>query len=145
MMVKTKKARKQHLEVSAALIRHEKDGRFLITQRRLDDFLGGLWEFPGGKRRRHESFEGCLKREVKEETGLTVEVGARHKAVTYEYSDRIVSLLFYWARVKSGTPKPIGCRAFKWVLPQELLDYTFPPADQDLILELSRPENLFCN
>ncbi len=139
------KRKKQTLEVAAALIRSEEDGSFLITQRHLDDFLGGLWEFPGGKRWKSESFERCLKREVKEEVGVTIEVGARHKAVSYEYPDRIVSLLFYWARIVKGKPKTLGCRSFKWVEPRELLDFSFPPADSELILELSRPEQLFCN
>ncbi len=133
------------LEVAAGLIRDEKEGKFLISQRHLDDFLGGLWEFPGGKRRKNETFEACLKREVKEEVDITIEVGARYKAVSHEYTDRIVALYFYWARIVKGTPKPIGCRAFKWVHPRELLDYTFPPADTELILELSKPEQLFCN
>ncbi len=139
------KKKKQHFQVAAALIRSEEDGRFLITQRHLDDFLGGLWEFPGGKRRKNETFERCLAREVKEETDVSIEVGARHKAVSHEYPDRVVSLCFYWARIKKGKPKPIGCRTFKWVHPSELLDYTFPPADAELILELSKPEQLFCN
>ena len=139
------KKKKPNVEVAAALIRSEDDGRFLITQRYLDDFLGGLWEFPGGKRRRNETFEQCLKREVKEETDITIEVGARHRAVSHEYQDRIVSLCFYWARIQKGKPQTRGCRAFKWVHPRELLDYTFPPADAELILELSRPEQMFCN
>ena len=137
--------KKQYFEVAAALIRSEENGCFLISQRHLDDFLGGLWEFPGGKRRRSETFEQCLRREVKEETGVTVQVGARHKAVSYEYPDRVVSLFFYWARIESGKPKPVDCRSVKWVQPRELLDYTFPPADQELILELSKPDQLFCN
>ena len=141
----TKRQKKQQFEVAAALIRHHEDGKFLITQRHLDDFLGGLWEFPGGKRRKSETFERCLKREIREELGVQVEVGARHKAISFEYPDRVVSLFFYWARIEKGLPKPIGCRDFKWVEPRNLLDFTFPPADQELILELSRPENLFCN
>ena len=140
-----KKRKKEHFEVAAALIRSEEDGRFLITQRHLDDYLGGLWEFPGGKRWKNESFEKCLRREVKEETGVTIEVGSRHKAVSHEYNDRVVSLFFYWAKIQRGKAKPIGCRDFKWVHPHELLNFTFPPADSELILELSRLESLFCN
>jgi 8-oxo-dGTP pyrophosphatase MutT (NUDIX family) len=39
---------KKQIEVSAALI--FRDGKLLITQRHADAHLGGLWEFPGGKR-----------------------------------------------------------------------------------------------
>lgn len=140
-----KKQKKPHIEVAAALIRDDENGRFLITQRHLDDFLGGLWEFPGGKRRKSETFERCLAREIREEIGVFIEVGLRHKAITFEYSDRIVSISFYWARIKNGKLKTLGCRAFKWVEPAELLNFNFPPADADLILELSKPETLYCN
>lgn len=130
--------------MAAALIRNERDGCFLISQRRLDDFLGGLWEFPGGKRRKKESFERCLVREVKEEIDVLIEVGSRHKAVSHEYADKIVSICFYWARIKRGEPRAVGCRDLKWVQPAELLNYSFPPADAELILELSRPDRVFC-
>ncbi len=140
-----RKKKKLTIEAGAAIIRHEGDGRFLITQRHLDDFLGGLWEFPGGKRRKNESFEQCIKREVKEEVGVTIQVGARHKAVSYEYSDRVISLVFYWAKIEKGEPKTVDCRDLKWVHPRELLDYSFPAADAELILELSRPDTLYCN
>lgn len=144
-LARARKAKKTHVEAVAALIRNEKDGSYFITQRHLDDFLGGLWEFPGGKRRKGESFEQALKREVKEETDLIVEVGSRHKALSFEYPDRVVALYFYWARILKGKPKAIGCRDFKWVQPAELLNFTFPPADSELILELSKPTELFCN
>ena len=55
---------KNCIEVSAALIFHH--GKLLITQRRADSHLGGLWEFPGGKREAHETFEECLIREIRE-------------------------------------------------------------------------------
>jgi len=137
--------KKAYVEVAAALIRNENDGRFLITQRYLDDFMGGLWEFPGGKRRKNETLRGCLKREVKEEVGIEIEVGARYQSVKYDYPDRSVALSFYWARLERGKPKTLGCRALKWVQPRQLLDYSFPPADAELILRLSRPETLFNN
>ena len=140
-----KRKDKLYIEAAAGLIRRESDGSFLISQRHLDDFLGGLWEFPGGKRRSGESLERCLRREIKEEIGVNVEVGARHKAISFEYPDRIVNLYFYWAKIQRGTPKTVGCRDLRWVPPAELLNYSFPPADAELILELSRPEPLFCN
>ena len=60
------------IEVAAGLV--FRDGQLLITQRRMQDHLGGLWEFPGGKREVNESFEDCLRRELKEELGIEVKV-----------------------------------------------------------------------
>ena len=57
------------VEVAAGLI--VRDGKILIAQRLGNAHLGGLWEFPGGKRQPGESFKACLKREVMEELGLT--------------------------------------------------------------------------
>ena len=62
------------IEVSAGLI--FRAGKLLITQRHADAHLGGLWEFPGGKRESGETFETCLARELREELGIEVEVGA---------------------------------------------------------------------
>ncbi|MFO0730332.1 MAG: NUDIX domain-containing protein [Nitrospiraceae bacterium] len=48
----------RHIEVAAGLIVHE--GRYLIAKRKAGVHLGGLWEFPGGKREAGESLEECL-------------------------------------------------------------------------------------
>jgi 8-oxo-dGTP diphosphatase len=50
------------LRVVAAVI--ERDGKYLITQRRDEAVLGGLWEFPGGRVEAGESDEAALHREV---------------------------------------------------------------------------------
>src|SRR5216117_3701039 len=69
------------IEVAAGVV--FRDGRVLITQRRPDDHLGGLWEFPGGKRESGETFEECLQRELREELGIEVEVGEWLGSVTH--------------------------------------------------------------
>ncbi|MBC7224031.1 MAG: NUDIX domain-containing protein, partial [Anaerolineae bacterium] len=61
-----------HEVVAAVLVR---DGRVLLAQRRPEDMLGGMWEFPGGKREPGETLRECLRRELQEELGLRVRVG----------------------------------------------------------------------
>jgi 8-oxo-dGTP diphosphatase len=57
-----------------AIVRRE--GKILLLQRSGNSSLDlGLWELPGGKIRYGEELETALKREVAEETGLTIEVG----------------------------------------------------------------------
>ena len=53
------------IEVSAGII--IKGKMVNIQQRTKSGLMGGLWEFPGGKRKKDESPEECLKREIKEE------------------------------------------------------------------------------
>ena len=53
--------------VGAAVIKDPKKG-FLIAQRNKNKMLGGLWEFPYGKKEKNESIKECIIRELKEES-----------------------------------------------------------------------------
>ena len=122
------------IEVSAALIFHH--GKLLITQRHADAHLGGLWEFPGGKREPGETFEQCLVRELREELGIEVEVGELFDEISHTYTEKTVRLKFFVCRLISGKPQPVDCAAFKWVDKTELADYEFPDADARLLEKL---------
>jgi len=113
-----------------------KNGQFLIARRMENVHLGGLWEFPGGKRLGHEKLKECLQREIKEEVGVEVNVHRKMKSFTHQYSIVRVSLHTYLCSIKTGTPKPIGCKEIRWVSPSEFKSFTFPPANDPLINEL---------
>src|SRR5512136_2860785 len=121
-------------EVAAGLV--FRDGKLLITQRHPDAHLGGLWEFPGGKREPNETFEQCLVRELREELGIEVVVGELVESLTHAYPEKTVHLKFYCCRWKRHEPQPLGCPAFKWVTAAELKDYDFPAADARLLERL---------
>jgi 8-oxo-dGTP diphosphatase len=123
------------VEVVAALIQDEK-GRYLITQRRKDSHLAGLWEFPGGKREAGESLEEALQRELTEELSARFTVGERVETVRWEYPERTIVIHFYRCRLESGTIEPREEQAMAWVAPERLSDFDFPPADRDLITRL---------
>ena len=87
------------IDVSAGLV--FRDGLLLITQRRPQDHLGGLWEFPGGKRHPNESDEDCLHRELMEELGIEVEIKELIETIVHEYPEKAVRLKFFrcaWQR-----------------------------------------------
>ena len=127
------------IDVAAALI--FRDSKLLITQRYLGAHLGGLWEFPGGKREPEESFEDCLVRELREELGIEARVGDLVESITHAYPEKIVHLKFFRCEWLAHEPKPIGCPAFAWVSPEELARYDFPAADARLLQKLeSTPE-----
>jgi len=122
------------IEVSAALI--FRAGKLLITQRRADAHLGGLWEFPGGKREPAETFEQCLARELREELGVEISVGELFEEVTHAYPEKTVRLKFFICRLEHGEPVPLGCAALKWADKAELDQYPFPAADARLLDKL---------
>ena len=124
------------LQVAAAIIQRE--GKFLITQRLEGDHLGGFWEFPGGKIEPGESFESCLERELAEELSVIIGVEKFWKKVRHAYPEKIVELHFYFCELRTGVPEPRGCQAYRWVEPQELVHFRFPPADREIIEELAK-------
>jgi len=120
-----------HYDVTAAVIR--KNGRVLIAQRPADGMLGGLWEFPGGKRKPGESLEDCLRREIGEELRLEIEVGEPVTTVKHAYTHFRITLHAFECRVASGRPKAIGVADFKWVRMSELDRYAFAVTDRKII------------
>lgn len=119
------------LQVAAALIARE--GRYLITQRKAGVHLGGLWEFPGGKRESNESLEDCLRRELREELGIEIAQPVLFRVIHHEYPEKAVALHFFRCSIASGLLRPLGCADLRWVLPEELAQMPLPPADQPLV------------
>ena len=122
------------IDVAAALI--FRDGKLLITQRHANAHLGGLWEFPGGKREPNETFETCLIRELREELGIEIEVGELFEEITHAYAEKTVHLKFFICKFLSGRPRTLDCAAFQWVGKKELPDFDFPAADARLLEKL---------
>jgi mutator protein MutT len=122
------------VEVAAGLVFRE--GKLLITQRYPQAHLGGLWEFPGGKRHPDETFEECLRRELREELGIEVSVGPLIEAITHVYPEKTVHLRFFHCEWVAHEPKPLGCPAFEWITLAQLHNYEFPAADARLLEKL---------
>ena len=128
-------------DVAAALV--FRDGKLLITQRHARAHLGGLWEFPGGKREPEEAFEDCLVRELREELGIEVVVGELIESLTHQYPEKTVHLRFFRCQWKEHEPQSLGCPAFKWITASELARYSFPAADARLLEMLRRKPELW--
>ena len=124
-------ADRQRVEVAAGLI--FRNGTLLIAQRRPHDHLGGLWEFPGGKREPAETFAQCLQRELREELDVEVEIGELLETVTHTYPEKTVHLKFFRCTLLRNEPRPVGCHALAWVRREQLVDYAFPAADARLL------------
>jgi len=122
------------IEVSAALI--FRGGQLLITQRHASAHLGGLWEFPGGKREPGETFEQCLVREIREELGVEISVGDLFEEIAHDYPEKSVHLKFFICQLLAGEPQPLECAAVKWIGRAELAAHEFPAADAQLLARL---------
>ena len=113
-----------------------RQGKLLIAQRPPGAHLGGLWEFPGGKRQAGESFEQCLQRELAEELGIQAQVGELVEEITHHYPGRSVHLKFFRCRWLRHEARPILCSDLAWVTPERLADFRFPAADARLLKKL---------
>jgi 8-oxo-dGTP diphosphatase len=123
------------VEVVAAVI--ERAGRILIARRHGGSHLGGLWEFPGGKRQPGETPEAALVREIREELDAAVTVGELLDDVEWTYPEKTVRLLFFRCAL-AGEPRAAEGQEIAWVAPADLDRYEFPPADEGLVARLRR-------
>lgn len=129
------------IDVAAGLV--FRDGKLLITKRYDDAHLGGLWEFPGGKREPEETFDQCVGRELREELGIEVTVGELVESVTHEYPGKTVHLKFFFCDWHKNEPQALGCSEYKWVTPEELKGHAFPEADARLLERLQNELELW--
>jgi A/G-specific adenine glycosylase len=107
----------------------------VYVQRRAEEgLLGGLWEFPGGKREAGESFEACVRREVEEETGFRVAVGPLLAVVPHRYSHFSVELHAYHCFWRGGGAGAGG----RWVRPEEAEALAMPAANRRILEALRR-------
>jgi A/G-specific adenine glycosylase len=129
--VKAPRRQRPYFDVTAAVIRKKK--KILITRRPEKGLLGGLWEFPGGKKEAGESLEDCLKREIREELNIDIEIGDLFIQIPHAYTHFRITLHCFFCRQLKGKITPLGVEDYRWVYPGELKHFPFPKADQKVI------------
>jgi 8-oxo-dGTP diphosphatase len=116
------------IRVVAAVL--ERDGKYLITQRRVSAVLPLMWEFPGGRVEAAETDQQALKRELLHRLGVGIEVGKLISFVSHPYEHYVVDLFLYECTLITETLQPLAVNAFKWVASSEFDQYPFTPADE---------------
>jgi 8-oxo-dGTP diphosphatase len=116
------------IRVVAAVL--EKDGRYLITQRRATAVLPLMWEFPGGRVEDGETDAHALKREVRHRLGAEIEVGKLISFVSHPYEHYVVDLFLYECTLVGATLEGRNVNAFQWVTSAEFDQFPFTPADE---------------
>ena len=131
---------KERVLVVAAVI--EGDGRILICQRRRGDRFELLWEFPGGKVQAGETPQAALLRELREELGVSAEVGPEIYRTRHRYAqlDRELELVFYSTTIGNEPIKNLAFEQVVWAQRERLTEYDFLPADRELTERLKRGE-----
>ena len=136
--LKIKRPPVPHYDIGVGVI--WKKDKILIDRRKPDGLLGGLWEFPGGKQKKNEAIKTTIRREIKEELNINIEVDKPLITVRHAYSHFKITLHVYTCRYHSGRPKAIGCSAYKWIDLDQLDDFTFPTANHKIIAALRNPK-----
>ena len=126
-----RKLNRPHFQIAAGIA--WKEGKILIAQRNPEGLLGGLWEFPGGKRKPGETLMNACRREILEETGVAVRVGRLAQKIRHGYSHFSITLSVFHCFYEKGPPRALGCQKVKWVRPENLVKYPFPKANQKIL------------
>ena len=119
------------VEVVAALVWD--NGKFMICQRPAHKARPLLWEFVGGKVEPGETKEQALIRECQEELAITLNVNDVFMDVVHEYPDINIHLTLFNATIADGVPQLIEHNDIKWILPAEIPNYDFCPADEEIL------------
>lgn len=122
------------INVVAAVIM--KEGRVFATQRGYGEFKDG-WEFPGGKVEAGESPEEALRREIREELEVEVNVGDLIDTIEYDYPAFHLSMKCYACTVAGGSPHLLEHEAARWLSADQLDSVAWLPADITLIPKIA--------
>jgi 8-oxo-dGTP diphosphatase len=129
--------------VVAALIAGDRPGVYLVQQRLPGGSRALLWEFPGGKVEPGETDAQALARECVEELDVVLEVGPELWRTTHRYPDLSVELVLLGARIREGTPRPLGAHTLAWMAPEQMKAHPFCEADLPLLEALEKGEIAF--
>ncbi len=128
---------KKRVKVAAALLFN--NGKIFATKRGESPYpyVAHKYEFPGGKIEEGERGEDAVKRELKEELDLDVEVGGLYACHTFEYPDFIITLSVYECEMRSEFILKEH-ESYAWIAPAQLKEEEWAPADADILGSLKR-------
>jgi A/G-specific adenine glycosylase len=127
---KAKHEKKPHYFVAVGVV--WKKNRILISKRRENGLLGGLWEFPGGKIQPGENANICVIRKLNEILGVSVKPVRLLKQIKHAYSHFSITLDAYHCDFVDGSPRALQCDNWQWILPNKIADLPFSKVNHKL-------------
>ena len=120
------------INVVAALI--IKGDKILIAKRKTGDkCVVDKWEFPGGKVENNETDICAIKREIKEELGILIEVDKLLASTIYKYPTKEVNIILYKCIPENKKIKLVDHKEYKWICFSDVLKYDLAEADKELV------------
>lgn len=123
------------MDVVAAIIENN-DGDILIAKRNSKKSQGGLWEFPGGKIEKNESADDAIKREIKEELNIDIEINNWLIEKRHEYPEKTINLILCSAKWIGGELDLSEHEDSKWIKKEDIFNFQFADADKEIINEI---------
>lgn len=125
----------KNIHVSAAIIM--KDNKIFVTQRGYGEFKD-WWEFPGGKIEEGETPEECLKREIKEELKVDINIDKYLCTVEYDYPNFHLKMECFICSLIDGHLELVEAEDAKFITKDQLDNIDFLPADLLVVKELKK-------
>ena len=102
------------IEVVVGII-HNSNNEIFIAKRTKNQFMAGYWELPGGKVELDEDHIGAIKRELLEETGITVKDCRLVQKIQHTYPEKIINLSVYSIDDYLAEPNGLEGQEISWV------------------------------
>jgi 8-oxo-dGTP diphosphatase len=129
---------KKQKPIGVAVIWNRDRTKILIDKRLPEGDFADYWEFPGGKVEAGEDAIACIYREIKEELGIDIEVGAHLMTVSHEYEKFVANIIVHQCYLLAEEPQAIECAEIRWVEIAELENYQLPEANYQIVEALKQ-------
>jgi 8-oxo-dGTP diphosphatase len=115
-----------------------RDNLFLVARRLPGGSMGGRWEFPGGKAEAGESPRDALAREILEELGAEISVGAHLAATEFSNAGRRYALIAFEAVLKTPVRRLRAHEQIRWLRWEEIKNLDLSDSDRRIYEEVKK-------